>query len=463
MLLVGIPWQEYNLPAMSLPLQSRYQQALDYIYSFVDFSRTHQQNLAPENFDLGRMRALLARLGDPQAAYPSLHIAGSKGKGSVSAFCAAALQAGGYAVGLYTSPHLKDYEERIQVNGEAIPREALVELVEAIRPHVAAIPRLTTFEITTALAFWYFARRGVDVAVIEVGLGGRLDATNVIAPAVTVITTLLLEHTAILGDTLPQIAAEKGGIIKPGVPLVVAPQPDSALEVLKALAAERGAPLYRLGVDYEFRPLTASLDGQSFQVWPRDSVAASQTLTIPLLGAHQVENAALAYAALDLVDRHAGLRLSPQAVRWGFAHTAWPARFEVLRRQPPLVVDAAHTPGAVRRLQETLDAFFPHQPIWLVLGVSEDKDVAGMLAAFPPRLERVYCTRAAHPRAMVAEELAAQARRAGFAADALAPVSAALFAALADAPADALVLVTGSVFVAASARIAWLEQERITE
>ncbi len=448
---------------MSFPLQTRYQQALDYIYSYVDFSRTHQQNLAPENFDLRRMRALLARLGDPQADYPALHIAGSKGKGSVSAFCAAALQAQGYLVGLYTSPHLKDYEERIQVDGEPIPRGDLVELVEAIKPHVAAIPRLTTFEITTALAFWYFARRGVDVAVIEVGLGGRLDATNVISPAVTVITALLLEHTAILGDTLPQIAAEKGGIIKPGVPLVLAPQPDSALEVLTALAAERVAPLYRLGAEYGFRPLTASLDGQTFQVWREDFADAPQTLAIPLLGAHQVENAALAYAALDLAGRHAGLRISSQAIRQGFARTAWPARFEVLRRQPPLVVDAAHTPGAVRRLRETLDAFFPDRPIWLVLGVSEDKDVPGILAAFPPRLEQVYCTRADHPRAMDAEELAGQARAAGWSASAIYPVGAALFTALAEAPPEALVLVTGSIFVAASARIAWLEQERITE
>ncbi|RME07278.1 MAG: bifunctional folylpolyglutamate synthase/dihydrofolate synthase [Anaerolineae bacterium] len=459
MLLVAQTACVYNLPAMSDDLQARYQHALDYIYSFVDFSRTHQQNLSPENFDLSRMFALMRRLGEPQNRYPSLHIAGSKGKGSVAAFCAAALQAGGYRVGLYTSPHLKDFEERIQVDGQPIPRADLVALVEEIKPHVAAIPRLTTFEITTALGFLYFARRGVDFAVIEVGLGGRLDATNVITPRVAVITALQLEHTMILGDTLSQIAAEKGGIIKTGVPLVVAPQQAEALAVLESMAAERDAPCYRLGREYRYRAVEASLEGQTLDVWRQDAEHAAQRLRIPLLGLHQVENAALAWAALDVLRRHDELDLPPTAVAAGFERARWPARFEILQRCPPLVVDAAHTPAAMRRVCETLDAFFPDRPLWLVYGVSEDKDVAGMLRALPPRVEEVLCTRAEHPRALDAETLAERVRAAGFASRSVEPVGAALFAALEEAPPEAVILVSGSIFVAASARIAWLERQ----
>ena len=202
-----------------MDLEQAYQQALDYLYSFVDYSLTHQQNLSPENFDLTRMFALMAALGDPQNSYPIIHVAGTKGKGSVAAFCTAALQAGGYKTGLFTSPHLKDFEERIQINGQPISRRDLVGLVDLIKPTVAAIPKLTTFEITTALGFWHFGRQGVDAAVVEVGLGGRLDSTNVVTPEVAVITSISHDHTALLGNTLELIAAEKAGIIKAGVPL----------------------------------------------------------------------------------------------------------------------------------------------------------------------------------------------------------------------------------------------------
>jgi dihydrofolate synthase/folylpolyglutamate synthase len=211
-----------------MDMETRYQEALDYLYSFVDFSLTHQDGLSLEDFNLVSMRALVTELGNPQQAYPSIHVAGTEGKGSVCSFCAAALQAQGYKVGLYTSPHLKDFEERIKINGEPISRADLVELIDEARPYIESIPNLTTSHIATALAFWYFARQNVDVAVIEVGLGGRLDSTNVILPRVAVITSLYLEHTAILGDTLPQIAAEKAGIIKPGVPVVVSPQREDA-------------------------------------------------------------------------------------------------------------------------------------------------------------------------------------------------------------------------------------------
>ena len=193
---------------MSNDLQSQYQAALDYIYEYVDFSLTHQDDLSIEDFTINSMRALVNALGSPDKAYPAIHVAGTKGKGSVCAFCATALQAQGYKVGLYTSPHLKDFEERIQIDGEPISRQEFVDLVEQIKPYVAKIPNLTTFHITTAMAFWHFALQKVDVAVIEVGLGGRLDSTNVITPIISVITALYLEHTKILGDTIEEIATK---------------------------------------------------------------------------------------------------------------------------------------------------------------------------------------------------------------------------------------------------------------
>ncbi len=205
-------------------------------------------------------------LGSPQDKFPSLHIAGSKGKGSVSAFCSSVLQTAGYKVGLYTSPHLKDFEERMQVDQVPISRDTLVKYVEEIKPAVASVPGLTTFEIMTGLAFLFFAREEVDIAVVEVGLGGRLDATNIITPEVSVITSLYLDHVSILGDTLDKIAAEKGGIIKPGVPVVSAPQHELAMPVLKEIAARNGSPLIQVEVEFPAEILSKSLDGQTFSI-----------------------------------------------------------------------------------------------------------------------------------------------------------------------------------------------------
>ena len=205
-----------------------YQDTLDYLYSFIDYSLQKTFRYSPEKFDLGRMRDFMAALGNPQNGYKILHVAGTKGKGSVSALCASALKESGARVGMYTSPHLQDYAERIQVDGNPIPHHDLVTLVEEIKPYISASPEITTFEITTALAFLYFARCKVSAAVMEVGLGGRLDATNVCTPEVTVITSISYDHTDLLGETLAEIAGEKGGIIKPNVPVVISPQEEEA-------------------------------------------------------------------------------------------------------------------------------------------------------------------------------------------------------------------------------------------
>lgn len=453
--------------------EARYQQALDYLYSFIDFSLQRNFRMAPEQFDLGRMHELLASLGNPHQAYPSIHIAGTKGKGSVSALCASALQANGYRTGLYTSPHMQEYTERLRIDGQEIGREEFADLVEAIKPHVASIPRLTTFEISTALAFWYFARQGCTAAVIEVGLGGRLDATNVVLPRVSVITSLSYDHAEILGDTLAKIAGEKAGIIKPGVPVVLAPQKEEARRVVEQVARERRSPLVQMSRDWLFAGVSHSLDGQTFLVWPhseQDLVDAfiesggvqewePLRLTIPLLGLHQVENAATAYVALQCA-RQAGLSLNEAGIRQGFAQVAWQGRFEVLNRQPLLVIDSAHNRDSALRLRQALDDYFPGQPVNLVFGASHDKDISGMFAELMPRVRRVFATQSFHPRAMSPDELVNLAHQFGRPAQAILPLETALAEALRHAGENTVTLVTGSIFVAAAARYVWLTREQ---
>jgi dihydrofolate synthase/folylpolyglutamate synthase len=331
--------------------------------------------------------------------------------------------------------------------------------VEEIKPHVAAIPRLTTFEITTALAFWYFQRREVDVAVIEVGLGGRLDATNVITPVVSVITALFLEHTQILGHSIEEIAAEKAGIIKPGVPLVLGPQQEAARKVVCQIADQRAAPVISVEEHFPYALQSFSLDGQRFSIrrGTDEEDGAGQELSISLLGTHQVENAAIAYATLRVAGDQ-GLKISDQAIRRGFARARWPARFEVVSRQPPLILDSAHIPAAARKLRITLDDYFPGLPVILVIGVSEDKDVRHMLIELQPRVRMIIATQSDHPRALDTTVLAEIIEDLGMPVKPIPVVKDALVEALHLVGDEAIVLVTGSIFVAASARIAWLEE-----
>ncbi|HJQ14856.1 MAG TPA: folylpolyglutamate synthase/dihydrofolate synthase family protein [Anaerolineales bacterium] len=431
-------------------LETQYNQALDYLYSFVDYSLKHISELAKAEFNLDRMFALMEELGNPQEKYPIIHVAGTKGKGSVAALCASALKAAGYKTGLYTSPHLWDYAERIQINGEPIAHEQLIDLVEEIKPAVAKIPKLTTFEITTALGLLAFAKNGVNAAVIEVGLGGRLDATNIVMPDVSVITSLSYDHMAVLGNTLAEIAGEKAGIIKEGIPVVSAPQTEEALEVLKRVATEKNSQLILVGEDVRFERLASSLDGQSLSI--RDTSRHSiLNLQLHLLGAHQIENAAIAYAAL----KASGVPISDESIHQGFAQAKWPARFELLRREPPVVIDSAHNRDSARRLRETLEEYFPGNPVILVFCTLEDKDISGMLEELKPLLESVVATRADHPRAPSEQWVAEQVEKAGIPVEALAPVSSALERALELAGNQKLVLAAGSVAFAGEVSAAW--------
>lgn len=438
-----------------MDLETSYQKTLEYLYSFVDYSLSRGLRNMAEKFDLDRMRRFLEFLGNPERAYPIIHVAGTKGKGSVCALCASALEAGGYRVGLYTSPHLQDYTERIQINGAPIPREELIKLVDEIRPFLDQGTEITTFEITTALALLYFARQKVTAAVLEVGLGGRLDATNAVQPNVTVITSISYDHTQVLGDTLAEIAAEKGGIIKRGVPVIIAPQQEEARAVFEKIAARQNARLIQIGRDFQFKGIENSLEGQTLQVWDTTQPSSQPVqLQIPLLGDHQLENTATAYAALRVANEH-GLPLSVESIQKGFKDVDWPGRFEVLRRDPPVVVDAAHNRDSARRLMLTLKTYFKDWPVVLVFGASEDKDISGMLAELMQNVDQVIFTRSYHPRAIEPESLVALVQGYGKSAVVVPAVEDALERALEVAGEDKLVLITGSIFIAAGGRHSW--------
>lgn len=432
-----------------------YEEALSYLQRYINYELKRTIPYAPGTFDLARMYALLGRLCDPHRAYPTIHIAGSKGKGSTAAMAASILQAAGYRTGMYISPHLHTCRERMQVNGTLITPEEFAALVEDIAPHAEAVKGITWFEVTTALAFLYLARHEVDIAVIEVGLGGRLDATNVITPQVSVITSLSYEHTAWLGDTLGQIAREKAGIIKPGVPVVSAPQADEAMAVIEKVCAERKAPLIRVGRDWLFRSGSIHPGGQMFEVRPASATsilpAAWTRFEIPLLGRHQIINATCALAAISVLPLER-FEIPFRALREGLATVTWPGRIEVLSRQPLVIADGAHNEDSARRLVETLQEWFPGRRWTFVVGILSDKDHAAILNELAPLAEQMIVTRSRHARATDPEQLAEIARRIGLPVHISPDIKTALEEALGRGDA---VCLTGSLSVAAEARVAW--------
>jgi len=445
-----------------------YQKALDYLYSFIDYSLTKKFRYSPEKFDLMRMEKLLESIGNPHEKYPVVHVAGTRGKGSTSAMIVSILIQAGYKVGLYVSPHLEDFCERIQVNRENISKDELANLVEEIKPYVDSIAELTTFELTTAIGFLYFARQSVDIAVIEVGMGGRLDATNLVNPLISVITSISYDHTHILGDTLTQIAFEKAGIIKPGKPVVTAPQNREARQVFEDIARKRNAPITIVGKDVLFAPWVHSLEGQSILLWNSDEQEMVNRfinsggmqdwkplrISIPLLGYHQVENAATAYAVIEQLIIN-GFNIRLRDILDGFNNVYWPARFEILRKKPPVIIDGAQNQDSALKLRLAIDDYIPGYPVLLVFGASEDKDVGGMFKDLLPRVTKLIATESKHPRAMEAQDILELAHPFGTPAEVITPLEEAFEAALKMAGMEYAVVVTGSLFVAAAAREVW--------
>ena len=433
-----------------------YRETIAYLYSLTDYEKIRVERYTPETYDLSRVERLLAAMGDPHTRFPAVHVAGTKGKGSAAAMCEACLRAAGYRTGFYTSPHLHTFRERIQVAGQKIPREEVIALVEEARPLIERTPDVTYFEAITAMGFLHFARSEVEVAVVEVGLGGRLDATNVLMPEVSVITSLSLEHMVLLGDTLAEIAYEKAGIIKPGIPAVSAPQRAEAIKVLEAVSQQRGAPLTEVGRDWDYEPGPADLDGQVFTA--RCITGGGSELDgeywIPLLGRHQLENATSAIAALDIL-RQRGFRVPVEAVREGLRTVYWPGRLEILSREPLVVGDGAHNPYSAQVLRQALEEWFPGQHWVLIFGASADKDVAGMLSVLLPVSDYVIVTRSDHPRAAAPVELADVVASVGGGAEVSVNVRKSIRRGLAMMDPGGGLLVTGSIHLVADAREEW--------
>ena len=426
-----------------------YHEAINYILSFTDYEKLPASLYMAANFDLRRMAELLKRLGNPHLASPAIHIAGTKGKGSTAAMIASALSAAGYRSGLYTSPHLHTFRERITIDGEMIAEEEFSALVERLQPEIDEVNRhhnygeITTFEILTALAFACFSGQRVDFQVLEVGLGGRLDATNVVTPRLAVITSLSLDHAEVLGDSLAKIAGEKAGIIKPGAVVVSAPQPGEAAEVIREVCDRNGASLIEVGRDITWKKLTSNMAGQSFEVRGKKG---SYQLAIPLIGGHQLENAAVAVAALE------ALAIGAEDMARGLAQVRWPGRLEMLRDKPLFLVDGAHNADSARRLREAIEEYLNFDRLILIAGASSDKDIAGMLGELAPISSLIVVTRSRHPRALAPALILDELEGQGVKGELAESVSSAAERALAVAGPDDLICATGSLFVAAEAR-----------
>lgn len=389
------------------------------------------------DFKLERVELALKNLGDPQTRFAAVHVAGTNGKGSVAAMLHAMFSAAGYRVGLYTSPHLVSFTERIRIGAETITETEVVDLAREIR--AAATVRgidLTFFEFVTVMAFLHFARRGVDLAVVEVGLGGRLDATNVLDPEVAVITTIGLDHEEFLGNTLASVAAEKAGIIKPGRPVIVGRVPPVAHDVIERTASERGADAFWAGRDFlvsdtvpfRFRGLDCEFGG----------------LTLALRGAYQRDNAAVALAALALLRRT--FPTSDAAIRRGLAEVRWPGRLDVVQTTPLVVLDGAHNADGVAALRSELPAIVGARPVHLLFGVMRDKQWQPMVEVLGPMVSSATLTTALPPRGAAAEVLARAFERYCPVAVVPDPMRA-LETLLQSVGPDAAILATGSLFL----------------
>jgi dihydrofolate synthase / folylpolyglutamate synthase len=397
-----------------------YDDALFFLHSRIDYERAAAEKLTARDFKLDRMAELLARLGNPQETIPAVHITGTKGKGSTAVMTAEMLTAAGYRTGLFTSPHVSAFEERMRVDGRMPSREECTDLLDEVAAEVMRLDvqgpamRPTYFEIATAMAWLYFRRRQCDFVVLEVGLGGRFDSTNLCRPEVAVITNVSRDHMHVLGNTAREIAAEKAGIIKPHIPVVCGVERPDAAEVIHAAAARCESPLYQSGRDFDavYRRHIPGISGNPRDVSPTVDVTAPFTtftsLPLTLRGEHQARNAATAVTAIDVL-RNRGFAIFDTAVAAGMANVRWPLRLEVLRRSPIVIADAAHNEASAAALVAALRSEFTAERRILVFAASRDKDVPAIAANLFPAFDTVIATQfVGNPRAIPPGELADQ-------------------------------------------------------
>jgi dihydrofolate synthase/folylpolyglutamate synthase len=427
-----------------------YQEALDYLANLAKFGF---------NFGLGRIQELLKRLNNPHLALKVIHIGGTNGKGSTSAMLSAILQEGGYRVGAFTSPHLKSYTERYRINGAEISGEQVAVLLDELRPHLEAMvaegfEHPTEFEVGTALAFLYFNREKVDFLVVEVGMGGAIDSTNVVKPLLSIITNVSMDHMDYLGHTIEEITLVKAGIIKPGAPVVTAARGE-ALGVIESVCLDKKSPLYVVGRDLSWQPAAWNLSGQEFSLRGRRKYY--EKLFIPLLGRHQLVNAATAVAAAEVL-MDLGVSLNGDVVRLGLARTRWPGRMEIVSQKPLVIIDGAHNYDGARCLRQALEEYFPGRSIVMVIGMLGDKERALVAAELAGVARAVVVTRPDNPRANNWRELAEEVRNYTSEVYLLEDTGEAVRKALALAGPEEVILVTGSLYMVGGAREVILAQ-----
>ena len=427
---------------------STYEEALNCIYSYVNRPRKNIPKYQLSSVELAQMRALLDRLDNPQRQYPVILIAGSKGKGSTSAMCESILRAAGYKTGLFTSPRLHTYRERIQIDGALISEAEVISLTNALLPHFEAVEHLITFERMAAMAFLAFARAKVDIAVVEVGIGGRLDATNVTEPAVSVITSISYDHIHLLGNTLTSIAYEKAGIIRPNGLVVSAPQYLEPMTVLEKVCAQKKARLIVAGDQRPWRVGRASLQEQVVYL-------DGQAYHLPLLGRYQADNAVTALEAIQALQQVADFVIPLEAAKTGLATVKWPGRLEILSQSPFVIVDSAMNGDSARKLRQALEEYFPGRRLILIFGSSKDHDHTAMLRELLPLPRHTIASQSTSFKAADPETLVAVARDLGYNIAHSPTISQALEEALALADERDIICVAGSLFCAADARLAW--------
>lgn len=408
-----------------------YEETLVYLYDLQRFGI---------KLDLSNITTILNRLGNPHLEFPSIHIAGTNGKGSVAAMLHSILCESGYRAGLYTSPHLVDFRERIRVGPELIEKDFVFDFVQRLKDEIDR-QGFTFFEVTTAMAFEYFACQKVDVAVVEAGLGGRLDATNMINPLISVITNISLEHTKHLGDAIPQIASEKAGIIKDGIPTITAVSQPEALDVIRSVCAEKDSELIHVQDGSSYTVLDFSIQGSEFNFFSNS--CKHENLELRLAGEHQVLNAATCLTVIQKL-RQLGWGVEEPAIRVGLKKVNWRARLEVFKREPLVLLDVAHNPAGTKALIETLDQFFPERRIIFVFGVMEDKDYSSMLNEMCKKAKFMVLTKPDYKRAAKPESLKQIVANENISYEIVPQVKQAYLFALKKATVDDIICITGS-------------------
>ena len=436
-----------------------YIEAIKFIEQRTDLSRIPNLTYSTEKFDLTRIERLLRILGDPHRSLKIIHIAGTKGKGSTAAMLATILQSAGYRTGLYISPYLRDLREQIQINRNPISQVELIELVGKYHQNISSIKDLTTFELMTVLAFEYFKQKNTDLVVVEAGLGGKTDATNVVDPLISVITSISYDHMALLGETIVDIASHKAGIIKPGKPVVLGSQVfNEASQIIALEASKNNSKMVSVDEEISCISTSHSLIGQRFiaKFLHKDSLLDREYF-LPLLGMHQIKNAATVLCILNELIL-LGFPVTSQDAAAGLATVHWPCRFEVVSRDPLIILDSAHNADSAQKLKQTISDYLKDQKITLIFGCSIDKDILQMFKELMPICEKVIFTKSEHPRAAEPMKLVELGKGWPNSFDISENIDDAVNKANSMADKRTAIVVAGSVFLAAAAREVIMKQ-----